>query len=158
VFTLPERLGINPTKAEWSYITKELINTLMFFTNTSKEEITKHIFVNINDEKNPHLNLVVSKIISGNVKTELQKKSIITALKKTFNYAVLNSLKISPSDYQPQTKRSKRYNSDYYQKNNLFINHISRIEIPELEPEYKLNYSKKATVNKAKLNSRRELN
>ncbi len=130
----------------------------MFFTNTSKEEITKHIFVNINDEKNPHLNLVVSKIISGNVKTELQKKSIITALKKTFNYAVLNSLKISPSDYQPQTKRSKRYNSDYYQKNNLFINHISRIEIPELEPEYKLNYSKKATVNKAKLNSRRELN
>lgn len=85
MFTLPERLGINPTKAEWSYITKELINTLMFFTNTSKEEITKHIFVNINDEKNPHLNLVVSKIISGNVKTELQKKSIITALKKTFN-------------------------------------------------------------------------
>ena len=102
------------------------------------------------------MNLVVSKIIGGDVKTELQKKSIITALKKTFNYAVLNNFKVSPSDYQPQTKRAKRYNSDYYQKNNLFINHISRIENPL--SEHNLNYSKKTTVNKPKLNSSRGLN
>lgn len=155
VFTLPEGIGINPTKAEWSYIAKELIQTLMFFTNTSKEEIAKHIFVNIHDEKNPHLNLVVSKVIDGSVKTELQKKSIVSALKKTFNYAVLKSLKVSPSEYQPQTKRAKRYNSDYYQKNNLFINHISRIESPL--SEHKVTYLKKPTANKPKLNSRRGL-
>lgn len=146
VFTLPEGLGINPTKAEWSSITKELINTLMFFTNTSKEEIAKHIFVNIHDEKNPHLNLVVSKIIGGNVKIDLQKKSIITALKKTFNYAVLNTLKVSPSDYQPQTKRSKRYNSDYYHKNHQFINHISRIDEPT--PEEKILFKDTSKINK----------
>jgi len=127
VFTLPE-MDIKPTKQEWAYIAKELIYTLMFFTDSSKEDIAKHIFINIHDQKNPHLNLVVSKIINGNVKTELQKKSIVSALKKTFNYAVLNSLKISPNEYKPLTKRNKRYNEDYYQKNRKFIKHISRCE------------------------------
>ena len=136
VFTLPERVGISPTKQEWAYIAKELIHTLMFFTNTDKDEIAKHVFINIHKQENPHLNLVVSKIIDGNVITELQKKSIVSALKKTFNYAVLNRLKISPHDYQPLTKRNKRYNEDYYQKNKTFINNISSIKTAKPTPEF----------------------
>ncbi|MDO6679513.1 hypothetical protein [Shewanella sp. 4_MG-2023] len=146
VFILPEGIGTKPTKQEWSYIAKELIHTLIFFTGSSKEDIAKHIFINIHDQKNPHLNLVVSKIINGDVKTELQKKSIVTALKKTFNYAVLNRLKISPSDYQPQTKRNKRYNSDYYHKNDQLINHINRIDEPT--PEEKILFKDTSKLNR----------
>ena len=112
---------------------------------TSKEELAKHIFINIHDQSNPHLNIVVSKIISGNVKIELQKKSIVSALKKTFNYAVLNSLQISPNDYQPQSKRAKRYNTDYYNNNKELIQKITSLEhkqecfqtacVPDLEPK-----------------------
>lgn len=125
VFTLPEGVNISPTKSEWAYIAKEIISTLVQYTDTSKEELAKHIFINIHNQKNPHLNVVVSKIINGNVKTELQKKSIVAALKKTFNYAVLNKLHISPTDYQPQTKRAKRYNTDYYDKNREFIKEMT---------------------------------
>jgi hypothetical protein len=156
VCTLPEQLPKHPNHSDWQYITVELLKTIQAFTNVSSDELKNNIFINIHDQKNPHLNIVVSKILDNVVKTELQKKSIVSALKKTFNYAVLHRLKISPSDYQPLTKRRKRYNSDYYQKNNLFINHISRIKSPL--PEHKLTYSKKSTVSKPKLNSSRGLN
>jgi hypothetical protein len=53
--------------------------------------------------------------MGNSVKTELQKKSIISALKKTFNFAVMQKIKLSPEDYKPIQKRSKRYNKYQYQ-------------------------------------------
>lgn len=128
VFTLPENIPAHPEKSDWVYFSKEILNTIISFTGVSADEIKKNVFINIHDQKNPHLNIVVSKILNNTVKTELQKKSIISALKKTFNYAVLKQLKISPSDYKPVTKRAKRYNSDYYSKNKLLIREMTKNE------------------------------
>ena len=131
VFTLPEELGVNPTKAEWSFIAKELINTLVYFTGVSKEDLAKNIFINIHDQNNPHLNLVISKVINGDVKNDLQKKTVINSLKKAFNLAVFRRFKITPLDYKPKTNRRKRYNSDYFKKNQDFLNQISRVNHPD---------------------------
>ncbi len=128
VFTLPNNLVHKPTQEDWVYCSKEILKTIMAFTDVSPDELRDNIFVNIHDQKNPHLNVVVSKILNNAVKTELQRKSIVSALKKTFNYAILQRLKISPNDYQPLTKRSKRYNSDYYNKNEKLISHITSVD------------------------------
>lgn len=48
------------------------------------------------------------------VKTELQKKSIVSALKKAFNFSVMKRINLSPNDYQPKAKRSKRFNEFIY--------------------------------------------
>jgi len=119
VFTLPENLPKHPSNSDWKYISVELLKTIQAFTGVSSEELKKNIFINIHDQKNPHLNLVVSKVMNKSVKTELQKKSIVTALKKTFNFAVLATTKLSPDDYVPLKKRSKRYNEYQYQQKKL---------------------------------------
>ena len=119
VFTLPENLPKHPTLSDWKYISVELLKTIQAFTGVSSEELKKNIFINIHDQKNPHLNLVVSKVMDKSVKTELQKKSIVTALKKTFNFAVMQTIKLSPEDYKPLKKRSKRYNEYQYQQKKL---------------------------------------
>ena len=119
VFTLPENLPKHPSYSDWKYISVELLKTIQAFTGVSSDELKKNIFINIHDQKNPHLNLVVSKVMDKSVKTELQKKSIVTALKKTFNFAVMHTIKLSPEDYKPLKKRSKRYNEYQYQQKKL---------------------------------------
>jgi len=119
VFTLPEGLPKHPSYSDWKYISVELLKTIQAFTGVSSDELKKNIFINIHDQKNPHLNLVVSKVMAKSVKTELQKKSIVTALKKTFNFAVMQTIELSPDDYKPQKKRSKRYNEYQYQQKKL---------------------------------------
>jgi hypothetical protein len=149
VFTLPDNLTTNPSKSDWKYISKELLKTIKVFTGVSSEELIQNIFVNIHDQKNPHLNIVVSKILDHSVKTELQKKSIISALKKTFNYAVLHRLKISPIDYKPQTKRSKRYNTYYYIKNKSQINDFCEIN-PKITHNSVVTLSPRNKINKTR--------
>jgi hypothetical protein len=119
VFTLPENLPMHPTYSDWRYISVELLKTIQAFTGASSEELKNNVFINFHDQKNPHLNIVVSKVMHKSVQTVLQKKSIVTALKKTFNFAVLAAIKLSPDDYTPLKKRSKRYNEYQYQQNKL---------------------------------------
>jgi len=119
VFTLPENLPKHPTYSDWRYISVELLKTIQAFTGASSEELKNNIFINIHDQKNPHLNIVVSKVMNKSVQTVLQKKSIVTALKKTFNFAVLARINLSPDDYKPLKKRSKRYNEYQYQQKTL---------------------------------------
>ncbi|WP_076419652.1 hypothetical protein [Colwellia sp. UCD-KL20] len=119
VFTLPENLPKHPSYSDWKNISVELLKTIQAFTGVSPDELKKNIFINIHDQKNPHLNIVVSKIMDKSVKTELQKKSIVTALKKTFNFAVMQTIKLSPENYKPLKKRSKRYDEYQYQQKKL---------------------------------------
>jgi len=144
VFTLPENLPKHPSYSDWRYISVELLKTIQAFTGVSSDELKKNIFINFHEQKNPHLNIVVSKVMNKSVQTVLQKKSIVTALKKTFNFAVLATTKLSPDDYVPLKKRSKRYNEYQYQQNKLldscddFIKNKISSALP-LPENYELN-------------------
>ena len=122
VFTLPENLTKHPTPEDWKYIAVELLKTIQKFTKISVKELKSNIFINIHDQKNPHLNIVVSKVMDKSVKTELQKKSIVSALKKTFNFSVMKRTNLSPTDYQPRTKCSKRFNEFIYRDKKMLEN------------------------------------
>lgn len=122
VFTLPENLPKHPTPEDWKYIAVDLIKTIQKFTNIPFKELKSNIFINLHDQKNPHLNVVVSKVMDKSVKTELQKKSIVSALKKAFNFSVMKRINLSPNDYQPKTKRSKRFNDFIYRDNKMLEN------------------------------------
>lgn len=122
VFTLPENLPKHPTPEDWKYIAVDLIKTIQKFTNIPFKELKSNIFINLHDQKNPHLNVVVSKVMDKSVKTELQKKSIVSALKKAFNFSVMKRINLSPNDYQPKTKRSKRFNDFVYRDKKMLEN------------------------------------
>lgn len=122
VFTLPENLPKHPTHEDWKYIAVDLIKTIQKFTNIPFQELKSNIFINLHDQKNPHLNVVVSKVMDKSVKTELQKKSIVSALKKAFNFSVMKRINLSPNDYQPKTKRSKRFNDFIYKDKKMLEN------------------------------------
>jgi hypothetical protein len=139
VFTLPHSIEPKPDILEWKKISKELIKTIISFTGDDVSDLRNNIFINLHEQSNPHLNVVVSKVINEIVINELQQKSIVSALKKTFNYAVLKYLSISPSDYKPKTRRSKRYGKDFYIKNKDVIDELHAIDYLHSKNNHKDN-------------------
>jgi len=123
VFTLPHQKKNRPTVWQWRNIAKKLTRDICDFTELSVTELNNNLFINIHDQSNPHLNLVISKVIGGEVRKELQKKSIINLLKKSFNQAVIQELGLSNFDYEPESKNSRRTSIEYYKQHKLNQTH-----------------------------------
>ena len=140
VLSLPKSIEPRPDIEVWKKISKELVRTISYYTTDNISDLKNNIFINLHDQDNPHLNIVVSKVIDGNVIKAIQQKSIVNALKKTFNFAILKHLGLSPSDYKPKTKRGKRYNTDFYMKHRSVINAIAENPAPQLD--FKIQKSK----------------
>lgn len=128
VFSLPPDLPTPITSQQWKLISKDIVTELKAFLDLTNTELKDHLFINVHDQDNPHLNLVISKVINGVTRKELQQKSIVRVLKQAFNLSVLKHTGLDHSQYQPKTKRKKRYNSQYYQKNKQVINTLSKCD------------------------------
>jgi hypothetical protein len=124
-FSLPPDLPVEITLEQWKLISKDIVIELINFLNVSAEEMKDHLFINLHDQDNPHLNMIIGKVINGETRIELQQKSIVRVLKHAFNLSVLKRVGLDHCQYQPATKRKKRYKEDYYQQNKQIINTLS---------------------------------
>lgn len=104
-FVLPP--PIKPTEEQWKKICVDLIkqahNTLEIKDDAT--EFLKHIFVNVHDQKNPHLNMIIPRIYKDERLRKLDQKKIIIDLKNEFNKSVLKHCEIDFKEYKPQKQK-----------------------------------------------------
>lgn len=98
-FSLPKNT-IRPTPDQWRKIAKDVIKTL----REQVPEISNqnHLFMNVHDQSNPHLNLVVQKVVDGKRLRKIDQRSLLASFKTTFNQAVLKHCDFDYRDYEPE--------------------------------------------------------
>lgn len=92
-----------PTPDEWKKIAKELVN-LIHKELEIKEDVNQFgraCFLNIHDQQNPHLNLLVPRIFSGQRLADLDRKNVLAKLKLQFNQSVLKHCNIDHTHHKP---------------------------------------------------------
>jgi hypothetical protein len=100
VFGLPESVK-RPTPEEWKLITSDILKELAKKLDIDVNDFKGRVFANVHDQDNPHLNLVVSRVIQGKTLKSLDQKGTIGIAKKAFNAASLARCGLDVSAYQP---------------------------------------------------------
>lgn len=115
-FILPP--PIKPTEDQWKKISSDLIKKAhqTLEIKDDANEFLKHIFVNIHDQSNPHVNLLIPRIYKDIRLTKLDQRQIIKDLKEEFNLSVLKHCNIDFKEYKPQKqkvgKRRRKWQTD----------------------------------------------
>lgn len=108
-FILPPKVE-NPTENQWKLIFKDLLlkakNTLEIEGKTA--DFAKSCYVNIHDQKNPHLNLLIPRIYDDKRIHALDQKNLLIQLKKEFNRSVLQHCNIDFKAYKPDQQNVGR--------------------------------------------------
>jgi hypothetical protein len=108
-FILPPKVE-NPTENQWKLIFKDLVlkakNTLEIEGKTA--DFAKSCYVNIHDQKNPHLNLLIPRIYDDKRLHALDQKNLLIQLKKEFNRSVLQHCNIDFKAYKPDQQNVGR--------------------------------------------------
>lgn len=104
-FILPPPL--KPTPEQWNKIAGDLIKTVHSKLEIKDDinEFAKHLFLNVHDQANPHLNMLVPRIYKEEWHRKLDQKGIIIDLKNQFNLSVLKHCNIDFKEYKPQKQR-----------------------------------------------------
>lgn len=92
-----------PTAEQWTKISKDLVNTIHKELEI-KEDVNRFgraCFLNIHDQTNPHLNLLVPRIFSGQRLADLDRKNVLAKLKLQFNQSVLKHCNIDHTHHKP---------------------------------------------------------
>lgn len=98
-FILPKNT-IRPTVDQWKAIAKDIFKVVKSGVDGNLTQ--DHVYMNIHDQDNPHLNLVVSKIIDGQRERKIDQKAILSKMKLQFNKSVLEHCNFDYQDYVPQ--------------------------------------------------------
>lgn len=100
VFSLPDAVK-KPTKEEWKLITNDVIKALAKKLDIEIKDLNGRVFANVHDQDNPHLNLVISRVVQGKALKALDQKGTIGVAKKAFNAATLARCGLDVSTYEP---------------------------------------------------------
>lgn len=100
VFSLPPSV-VKPTQDEWKSITSDILKELAKKLDIDINDFKGRVFANVHDQDNPHLNLVVSRVVQGKTLKTLDQKGTIGVAKKAFNAASLARCGLDVSAYEP---------------------------------------------------------
>lgn len=100
VFSLPPSV-VKPTPDEWKSITSDILKELAKKLDIDINDFKGRVFANVHDQDNPHLNLVVSRVVQGKTLKALDQKGTIGVAKKAFNAASLARCGLDVSAYEP---------------------------------------------------------
>ena len=100
VFSLPDAVK-KPTIDEWKLITSDVLKELAKKLGLELKDLNGRVFANVHDQDNPHLNLVVSRVVQGKALKALDQKGTIGVAKKAFNAATLARCGLDVSTYEP---------------------------------------------------------
>ena len=104
-FTVPKN-SIRPTMEQWRLIFKDVRE---FMKKELPELTNEHFYANIHDQDNPHMNLVISKVINGKRIRKVDQRAFLRGLKKVHSDSVLEHTGFDYRDYEPlQTNLGKR--------------------------------------------------
>ena len=120
VLSLPEDVRLEVS--EWKKVARCIFKDLALFLEIEPVKFKDYCFLNLHIQKNQHLNILISKVIDGNVVRNIQRKAINNILKQSFNVAMKHQIGFDNQTYEPRTKRNKRYNSSIYEKHKDIIN------------------------------------
>ena len=107
--SLPKN-SIRPTPDQWKLIAKDLSKVIKNELPTYKRN---HVFMNVHDQSNPHLNLVLTKFVNGNRVREVDQKKFLNCLKAQFTQSVYTQsvylhCKFDHKDYVPDNEKLGR--------------------------------------------------
>ena len=100
VFSLPDAVK-KPTIDEWKLITSDVLKELAKKLGLELKDLNGRVFANVHDQDNPHLNLVISRVVQGKALKTLDQKGTIGVAKKAFNAATLARCGLDVSTYEP---------------------------------------------------------
>lgn len=100
VFSLPDTVA-KPTPEQWKSITSDVLKELAKKLEIDVKDFKGRVFANVHDQANPHLNLVVSRVINGKALKTLDQKGTIGIAKKAFNASTLARCGLDVSVYEP---------------------------------------------------------
>lgn len=98
--TLPKNT-IRPTKEQWIRIGKDVVSTIA--KALDNKLTSEHVYMNVHDQINPHLNLMISKVIDGNRERKIDQKHVLNLIKQQFNKSVLEHCDFDYRDYVPES-------------------------------------------------------
>ena len=108
VFSLPPSIK-KPTPNEWKLITVDIIKQMAKYLKLDVQDLNGCVFANVHDQDNPHLNLLISRVIKGKAQSTIDQKGIIGLVKKVFTASTLTRCGLDVSGYEPlQTNLGKR--------------------------------------------------
>ncbi|WP_122560226.1 hypothetical protein [Pseudomonas viridiflava] len=108
VFGLPPSVQ-KPTPEQWKSITNDILKELAKKLGIEVTDFKGKIFANVHEQDNPHLNLVVSRIINGKSLKALDQKGTIGIAKTAFTASTLARCGLDVSSYTPlQTNLGRR--------------------------------------------------
>lgn len=99
-FVLPETVH-KPSAEQWRLVFKDVAIALAQKVGIAPDALKGKAFANIHDQSNPHLNLVLSRVINGKHLRALDQKSTINVLKKSFTTSTLKHCGLDLSSYTP---------------------------------------------------------
>lgn len=98
-FTLPKGT-IRPTKEQWAAVAKDIYKLVS--DNTDEKITPEHVYMNVHDQDNPHLNLMVSKVINGNRERKIDQKRMLNILKTGYSNSILKHCGFDYKEYVPE--------------------------------------------------------
>jgi hypothetical protein len=108
-FVLPPTVQ-KPSKEQWRAIFKDVMSSMAEKMGlTSISQLKGKVFANVHDQDNPHLNVMVSRVIDGKAIANLDQKAVIGIAKRSFTASVLKHCGLDVSSYTPlQTNLGRR--------------------------------------------------
>lgn len=131
VFSLPDSLP-SPTPEEWKMITKELIISIAKKMKLSPRRLAKASFANIHQQSNPHLNLLIPRVIDGVMYDMLDKFSMLGTVKSTFNRSVFQYCGHDYKSYKPKPAEHTVLTSEAVLTKKVFVDEVDFIVPPSL--------------------------
>ncbi|MDD0842374.1 hypothetical protein [Pseudomonas sp. Gutcm_11s] len=111
-FVLPGTVK-QPTTEQWRLVFKDVAITLAQKLGIPADSLKGKAFANIHDQNNPHLNLVVSRVINGKYQRKLDQKATINTLKKSFTAATLKHCGLNIDTYMPEQSNLGKRQSNW---------------------------------------------
>lgn len=108
-FVLPPTVH-KPSQNQWKSIFKDVISAMGGKLGLASTSMLKgKVFANVHDQDNPHLNIMISRVIGGKVMTALDQKAVIGIAKRSFTASIMKHCGLDIGSYTPlQTNLGKR--------------------------------------------------
>lgn len=90
-----------PTDQQWKAIFGDVLKAMAKKMELPLDSLKGHVFANIHDQNNPHMNLVISRVIEGKAVKALDQRAVIITAKRAFTASTLSRCGLDIRSYTP---------------------------------------------------------
>lgn len=98
-----------PTDQQWKAVFGDVLKAMAKKMGLPLDSLKGHVLANIHDQDNPHMNLVISRVIDGKPVKTLDQRAVIITAKRAFTASTLARCGLDVQSYTPlQTNVGQR--------------------------------------------------